>query len=299
MHRRRVARVASLPCVVAATIAVVCAVPCASVARPVNAVGVDDDRYHARGDHLMIEGDEHQAAGAHAKAARAYAKAFDAFAKRSKRDAKEKQAVSLAVDEFRLAQQAEPESLALLEEEAALLERFEAHSEREGTLPEGLSEELSRLRATVEELRREEQRSQEVEGPRKPARSSVRWRHDVAILGSGVVGILGGVALLGGGIWTLRVANEHRDDRLAALDADEYPDEAGLRESLDQMHQRNRRTAIGLVAGGAVLAGVGIGLTSWGAMRLWRTRRASGRRVSFTVPMIAPDRAGLTTIVLF
>jgi hypothetical protein len=283
----------------AITIAAVCMVPCAaSAVGPADAVDVEDERHRARADQRMAEGDEHQAAGAHAEAARAYAKAFDAFAERSTSDAKEKQAVSLAVDEFRLAQQADPESLALLEEEAALLERFEAHPKHQGALPEGMSEELARLRARIEELRRQQQR-RDAEAAREPAVSSARLHRDVAILGSGVVGIVGGVALLGVGAWTFGEVRERREERLAAFEADEYPDEDGLRAALDQWHQRGRGIATGLVVGGAVLTGVGIGLTSWGAARLWRTRRAAKRRASVTVPMISLDRVGLVTTVRF
>lgn len=131
---------------------------------PASGTGTDDQRYQGEGNALMDVGDAHQAAGAHAEAARAYGKAFEAFAQRSKSDAKETQAVSLAVDEFKLAQDADPESLALLEEEAELLERFIAHPKRKGALPEGMDEELARVRARIDELKSKEE---DLEGKEK------------------------------------------------------------------------------------------------------------------------------------
>jgi hypothetical protein len=289
--RRASVRVASLPSLLAMTIAALGMVPCAW---PAKAGGTDDEQHRARANAHMTEGDAHQAAGAHLEAARAYAKAFDAYAARSKRDAKETQAVSLAVDEFRLAQQEQPESLALLEEEAALLERFQAHAEHAGTM----LDESSRLRTGIEALRREAQRHEDADAEQRRA-ARARSRRTMAILGSGVAGLAGGVALLGGGVWTFAAADRRRDDQRSALDANEYPNEADHRAALDEWYQRGRRIATGLVVSGAVLTGVGLGLTAWWAVRASQARGASKYRVSVIVPMLAPGRVGLATIVRF
>lgn len=296
MPRSASLRVASLPSLLATTmtIAAPCMLPCTASAEPGRAARRDDGQHQAEGNEHMSEGDAHQAAGDHLEAARAYAKAFDAYAARSKRDAKETQAVSLAVDEYRLAQQDDPENVALLEEEAALLERFESHAEHAGTM----SDELSRLRTGIAALHREEQRRKDADAEQRRA-ARARSRRDMAILGSGVAGLAGGVGLLGGGIWMFGAADRRRDDQLAALDANEYPNEADHRAALDEWHERGRRIATGLVASGAVLTGVGLGLTAWWAVRTSRARGASKRGVSMTVPLLAPGHVGLSTIVRF
>jgi hypothetical protein len=145
---------------------------------PASGAGTDDQRHQGEGNALMDVGDAHQAAGAHAAAARAYGKAFAAFAQRSKSDAKETQAVSLAVDEFKLAQDADPKNLALLEEEAKLLERFMAHPKRKGALPEGLEEELARVRTRIGELKGKEAERKEAE--RKEAERKEAERKEAA-----------------------------------------------------------------------------------------------------------------------
>lgn len=250
----------------------------------------------------MDEGDAHQAAGAHAEAARAYAQAFDAFARRTKSDAKEKQAVSLAVDEFKLAQDAEPRNLVLLEEEAALLARFVARTKDD----RALLEERSRVKERLDALGAEEaeakphepdQAKKEVERRREPDDRS--RRQAAATVASGVVGILGGAAMVGVGAWTFGAADDRRDAQLAVFDADEYPDEDGLREDLDRWHQRGRGIGTGLVVSGAVLAAAGIGLTAWGVVRVRRAGKGSSARAEAVLPMVGPDGVGVVARVVF
>jgi hypothetical protein len=282
-----------------------------------------DDRHRDEGNRLMDDGGKHQEAGEHAEAARAYAKAFDAFAQRSKSDAKEMQAVSLAVDEFKLAQDTEPRSLVLLEEEAALLERSIARAKGEGALPDWIEEERSRVKGRIEALEREAaerkttpveptpevepapeveptpylEPAPEVEPAPEPDRRS--RREAGAILASGVVGIMGGAGLVGAGAWTWGAADERRDAHLAALDADEYPDEDGLREDLEQWHRRGRGIGTGLLVSGAVLAAAGIGLTAWGAVKLRRAAKGSSTRARVVLPMVGPDGVGVVARVAF
>ncbi|MCX4239000.1 hypothetical protein, partial [Paraliomyxa miuraensis] len=79
---------------------------------------------------------------------------FDALAQRARPDADERLAFNLAVDELVLAQEADPENLALLEEEVALIERHEA---RHGAVSPGLAKELARVTDRLEELQPKEE----------------------------------------------------------------------------------------------------------------------------------------------
>lgn len=277
--------------------------PCASaMVGPAAGAGANDEQHQDEGNARMDEGDAHQAAGAHAEAARAYAQAFDAFAQRAKSDAKEKQAVSLAVDEFKLAQDAEPRSLVLLEEEAALLARFVARTQDDGALLEERSrvrERIEALKAEEPEAKRREHDQTEEEVEWRPEPDGRSRRQAAAIVASGVVGILGGAAVVGAGAWTFGAADDRRDAQLAVYDADEYPDEDGLREDLDQWHQRGRGIGTGLVVSGAVLAAAGIGLTAWGVVRLRRAGKRSNARAEGVLPMVGPDGVGVVARVVF
>lgn len=302
MQQRWTVRVARVPIVVM-TIAAVFVAPRAAEARP--AAAADDERYQEEGDTRMEQGDAHQAAGAHADAALAYAKAFEAYARRSTVDAKEKQAVSLAVDELKLAQEADPQSLALLEQEAALLERFIAHPKRRGAVPEGMAEELARVKKAIEERRRQAEaqaevgQSEESERSEEPEPDRRARREAVAILSSGVVGIVGGAALVGAGMWTYAAGDQRRDAQLAALEDNDYLGEDGIRDRLGAWHQRGRAIATGLTVGGAVLAGAGIGLVAWGAVKLRRAGEGSKARASVVLPMVSRDGVGVVARVAF
>ena len=270
---------------------------------PASGADANDEQHQDDGNARMDEGDAYQAAGAHAKAARAYAQAFDAFAQRAKTDAREKQAVSLAVDEFKLAQDAEPRSLVLLEEEASMLARFVARTQDD----QALLEERLRVKERIEALKaeggalgpHEPNQIEEVEQRPEPEPDGRSRRQAAGILASGVVGILGGATLVGAGAWTFGAANERRDALLAVFDAGEYPDENGLRDDLDQWHRRGRGIGTGLVVSGAVLSAAGIGLTAWGAARMRRAGKRSSARAEAVLPMIGPDGVGVVSRVVF
>lgn len=321
-------RSASMSVVLGVAIAVVGVAPRASATvGPAAGAGAQDERHRAEGNALMDEGDAHQAAGAHAEAARAYAKAFDAFARRAKADGKEKQAVSLAVDEFTAAQAREPGSLELLEEEAALLERFvarvgdETAQVEERTRVKERIAEVKREQAEAEAERREREAAakerERVEGEpvvdepqaeagvkdSEPVATDPRSRRKgVVLVASGVVGLVGGAALVGAGVWTLGAADERRDVRLAeleaALAAGQELDEAGIRDGVDQWHQRGRGLGLGFAVSGAVLAAAGIGLTVWGAVTLRRSGKGSSARAS-VLPMVGAEGGGVVVRVAF
>ncbi|MCX4240514.1 hypothetical protein [Paraliomyxa miuraensis] len=137
------------------TLAGMVAAPCARAAPDPFEVEVADGRApRESGNELMAQGEAYRAAGNHVEAARAYAAAFDALAQRARPDADERLAFNLAVDELVLAQEADPENLALLEEEVALIERHEA---RHGAVSPGLAKELARVTDRLEELQPKEE----------------------------------------------------------------------------------------------------------------------------------------------
>jgi hypothetical protein len=232
---------------------------------------------------LTMQAESHRAAGRYAESAQAFAAAYESLSEREQRGLKGEITIGNAVDDYRLAQRAKPESIGLLFQEIALLERYR---KRMGELPEELAKELGRAKARVEDLHRAEEerkaKGREAEAAAKaeqsdPAEASTptsepqpaaaieapsRRGADWAIVGSGAVALVGGVGLMGAGGWMFGAADERRDEQLAALESDVYPDEASIRDDLAQWHQRGRGLATGLVVSGAVLAGVGIGLTT-------------------------------------
>lgn len=272
---------------------------------------------------LMTQADEYQAAGAHGDSALAYAAAYDALAERPTSDAKEMLAVNLAVDEFKLAQEAKPESLILLLQEAALLRRY--GTRLRGDLPAALAKERDRVVARIDELRRmheaakaeeaaraEESRKAAVEqyeaaveqhdaeqgddeAPRPGDDASMKDRPcacpriDAAILGVGLASVVGGTALLADGLWNLGNVDRRGDELLAAIDASpggtpEMRD--SLRREIEAWREPWRAIGTGLASGGAVATAAGIGLTTWGAIRMGRRKRDAGR-MSALRPMIS------------
>lgn len=276
---------------------------------------------------LTAQAEAHRAAGRHAESAQAFAAAYESLSERDQKGLKGEIAIGNAVDDYGMAQQEEPGSLELLLQEAALLEQY---GQRVGGLPEELAKELGRVKTRMEELHRaEEQRAEEPEASakaeepakveeRRPAEKEAarpeaqperavaapevqappRRVADLAIVGSGAASLVGGVGLIGAGGWMFGAADERRDEQLAALASDEYPDETSIRDDLALWHQRGRSLATGLVVSGAVLAGVGIGLTSWGVVRLRRTA-APSRRASVVTPVLSVDGAGVMARVSF
>lgn len=280
------------------------------------------DRQHRdEGNALMDEGDAQQAAGAHAEAARKYAAAFDAFARRAKADGKEKQAVSLAVDEFTAAQAQAPESLELLEEEAALLERFVARVGDETALVEERARVKERIAALKREQAEAERREREAAeaakqeqaregegtepGGTEPEAGMVVVGEDdprshrkgggVAIVSVGAASVVGGVALLASGAWNLGNVARRGDEKLAALDANgggSSEMREAFRGDVEAWREQWRGIGTGMVVAGAVLAAAGVGLTTWGVVRMRKGKRG-GQQARVVRPMISGRGVGL------
>lgn len=111
--------------------------------------------------------------------------------------------------------------------------------------------------------------------------------------------MVGGAALVGAGAWTLGAADERRDAQLAALAADAYPNEDGIRDELGQWHRRGRSIGTGLVVSGAALVAAGIGLTVWGVVKLRRAGNGPSPRAGMVLPMVGAEGVGMVTRVEF
>lgn len=280
----------------------------------------------------------HEDAREYADAARSFSAAFALLREEAQFGLEGEITVNNAVDNYQRAQQEGSEFLVLLEQEAQLLEQFTrirstAHEAgKADPMPPEFTLELERVRAKIDEFRRVQEQARAAELARareaiRAAKADAREQEDdghqvapepappppvepepvdlsrrkvtAALLGSGLVAVVGGASVLGGGIWVFGAAEERHDDQLTMLDRDEYPDEATIRERLEQWHNRGRGIATGLTVGGAVLAGVGIGLTTWGAVRLRRRGPGSDHRASLIVPMASSRSVCVTAAVKF
>lgn len=130
-------------------------------------------------------------------------------------------------------------------------------------------------------------------------RSRARVRQSVALLGTGWVAIVGGASLIGAGARAFGTADDRHETQRAALDAAEYSDEEGLREDLERWYRQSRGIGWGLTVGGAVLVGVGAGLTAWGLMRSRRRGGGSRGRAGVIVPLVERQRVGIAALVRF
>jgi hypothetical protein len=115
------------------------------------------------------------------------------------------------------------------------------------------------------------------------------------ILGVGVVSVVGGTAMLVDGAWNLVHVRRRSDERLAAIDASDggTPEmRDALRGEITAWQEKWRGIGTGLAVGGAVLTAAGIGLATWGVVRM---RRGDGRggRVSVVRPVIWGGGVGL------
>lgn len=118
---------------------------------------------------------------------------------------------------------------------------------------------------------------------------------DTAILMGGAVALVGGSALVGGGAWNFVMTDRRARARLQALEDGEFTELAReeFRAELSAWQDQWRGKATALVVAGSVLAATGIGLTTWGAVRMRKDGRASTRRVRMVVPVSSRERVGI------
>lgn len=121
---------------------------------------------------LTSRAEQLREAGDHVGAARAFAAAFHQLSTGDQAGLLGEITVSNAVDDFKLAQAGASDVLALLLEEASLLDRFAANPERTGPMPYGLSEEHARVKVRIVELGRAQQERTEPATPAAAPTSS-------------------------------------------------------------------------------------------------------------------------------
>lgn len=114
--------------------------------------------------------------------------------------------------------------------------------------------------------------------------------------------LLGGVALvIGGAVSSAQAKHDARAQREALAAEPLYTDDqrTSYLADLDDWQDDWRTFSTALVISGAVLTATGIGLTTWGIVRMRKHRQPStGGRASLA-PSLGPGRAGATLHVAF
>lgn len=272
-------------------------------------------------DTLMARGEQQREEGDHAAAARSYAAAYGALPGSEQSSLRGEIALDNAMADYRAAIEATPDDVTLLDESIALLagfivrrKRAAADGEAEAVPPrlidalEELREQRDALREDAAETESDADLDTETDTAASTSSSGPTPRDtppssrtaDIAILAGGVVGIIGGTALIASGAWNRSRVRQISEEQLGALNSGPYSDEvrAQYRTELTQWQQQWFGAAAGLIAGGVVLAGAGVGLLAWGAVRMQRHDR-SGARASIGAPMVSRQGAGLWVRVEF
>lgn len=251
-------------------------------------------------DRLMAQAEQQRDSGDHAAAARSYAAAYRGSSQADQSGLLGELAIDNALSAYAKAREQDPEELAFLEEPEALLADFitvraQAHGAGAAeVVPERLEHDLERLRADIEQLRADIERRSRPSVVESPVEVPTQRRHaGEAILSGGVVALVGGAVLVGSGAWTVVTVNRRAEARLDELDRGTYSEErrGEFRAELSAWQDRWRRTSTGLVVAGSLLAAAGVGLTTWGAVRLRRDRRTSRRWSG--LPMVVQGGVGV------
>jgi len=253
-------------------------------------------------DELMNLAEQQRDAGDHAKAARSYATAYRGLSDADKPGLLGELAIDNALVAYDEASE-QSEDQALLEELETLLGDFvtvRTHAHDAGTaeaVPETLERELERLRATLDQRRAEAaQADQPDEPPPPPVPRPHALDTSIEIFSGGVVALVGGMVLVGVGAWNFAVVNRRAATQLDALEQGMYSPQRqdAFRTELSAWQDQWRRTATGLVIAGSLLTATGIGLTTWGAIRWRRNRRAwDQQRTVGWRPLVVPGGAGV------
>ena len=284
-------------------------------------------------DELTARADGRRAAGDHAGSAALYDQAYRARPEPQRADQVGEITVRSALTDYELAWAAELD-VALLEAEAELLEDFlaarrkaraaaQAQQAREvPEVPQDLVDELGRVQTRIAEQRdtgpavgteatASEPEPEPLPGPKpepsaiipvEPAAAPIASRkRSAAMLGVGLGAAVGGTGLIAGGAATSARARALGDARLRALGADpQYTDaqRQAYRSALGDWQQHWRSASTALVVTGAVLAATGIGLTTWGIVRVRRHRSRSRSHAAVT-PALAREHLGVRFTVVF
>lgn len=283
--------------------------------RPVAVPAVAPRTNTASFDELIAQAEANRVAGSRAASARAFVAAYDALTENEKGGLKGEITVSNAVEDFQLAQEQEPDRLALLEEEAAILARLADHPARGGHVPPGLADELVRVTEEITLYTAEDADSSAslealndaIPTPHRelthvasePGPAETKWWSSAAVdgvvMGVGLACTIGGSTLASVGAWNLRHVDRRGDELLVALatnDGGTPKMRDMLRDELDRWQDRWTGIAMGLAAGGTALIVAGAGLTVWGAVRRHRGRTPDGR-ASMVHPFFSGHAAGV------
>jgi hypothetical protein len=265
-------------------------------------------------DDLMVDAEHQRAAGAYAQSAALYGRAYRARPAAERSDEIGESVLRSAMTDYDLALGTNPNDLALLEAQTALLDEFltarrTAHvTEQVTAVPQDLVDEQARIDARIAELRTRERdpgpepaRDPGPEPARdpKPARSP---KASGALLGVGVTTAIGGVALvIGGAVGASQAKNEAKTQREALAAEPLYTEDqrTSYLADLDDWQDDWRSFSTALVVSGAVLTATGIGLTTWGIVRMRKRRQSSTRGRASLAPSLGPGRAGATLNVAF
>ena len=218
--------------------------------------------------------------------------------------------ISLALDEYRIAQELQPGNLTYLEDEAALLKHFaqiRVEAQQQGksrNMPLELTQELARVVTKIEALhhiqeeaakaallaKKRDEETTERKPPSnkqdfselerievKQAALDYRPKNDVkaTLLGLGAITLLGGVSLTTIGVWNLWNIENRSKEKLAVFgkaSGGTMDMRNGFITEVKNWQQSWRRVGTGLTIGGGVISAVGIGLTIWSIIRIGRMR---------------------------
>ncbi|MEM7151384.1 MAG: hypothetical protein AAF799_01010 [Myxococcota bacterium] len=279
-------------------------------------------------DELMSRAEKQREAGNFVESARSYAAAYRALSDEERVGLTGEITVDNALADYRQARQSNPDDIGLVEENLALVDeavasRAQAHEA--GTadaVPGGLLIEQGKLRKLLDQMKAAQPAAEpepepaaqepveaqpepepEPEPEQEPAQPAEpgNKKADIAILSVGIVSLVGGAGLIGGGAWNLSQLDDRVQAQRAALDAGSFTDDvrSNYEAQLTDWESQWRGLSLGLIAGGAVLAAAGVGLTAWGAIRLKKNSGGSDARAAIAFPMASRDRLGLTVRLNF
>jgi len=219
----------------------------------------------------------HRGAGEYATSARAFAAAYAQLTEHEQGGLEGDITVNNAIDDFRLAQEQDSEDIMLLVDELALLELFGEHPTREHDMPPEITEEIARIAKRIDSL----ERAWEAKAtPKKPVEDQPHPGRKLAgtLLGIGLASIGGGAALTTNGLWNIHRVDRRGAELLATIAANHGGSlemRNGLRERVEDWQDAWYVVGTRLAISGGALAAIGIGLTTWGAVRMHRARRRS------------------------
>lgn len=150
-------------------------------------------------------------------------------------------------------------------------------------------------RRTAEHL--EARAARKVAAQREAQREAHR-KAGIAILSVGLPFVGGGIALMASGEWNRKNVERRGNALLAELDASPsgtFPMRQQYRMQVDGWQSRWERIGGGMIVAGALTMTAGLGLTIWGALRVWEGKRRTGQVSTLG---LLPSRHGLGIAVI-